>query len=105
MSFYGRLAGGLIALSLAGGSAAYIASAAGNVMEAAEQTAAELSCYTLREYNGSVALFADGSSEPLAQYTTPISEVNLADAALLKDGIRLRGLSEVNRLLEDLDIE
>ena len=105
MSFYGRLTGGLIALTLLGGSAAYVASAAGNVLEAAEQTAAQLSCYVLREYNGSVALFEDGSSEPVAQYTTPISEVNAADAALLREGIRLRGLAEVSRLLEDLDIE
>lgn len=105
MSFYGKMAGGLIALTLAGGSAAYVATAAGNVLEAAEQTAAQLSCYVLREYNGSVALFSEDSAEPIAQYTTPITEVNPADAALLRDGIRLRGLPEVSRLLEDLDIE
>ena len=66
MSLYGKMAGGLIALTLVGGSAAYVASAAGSVLEAAEQTAAQLSCYVLREYNG---------------------------------------LTEVSRLLEDLDIE
>lgn len=105
MSLYGKMAGGLIALTLVGGSAAYVASAACNVLEAAEQTAAQLSCYVLREYNGSIALFSDESEEPIAQYTTPITEINPADAALLKEGIRLRGLTEVNRLLEDLDIE
>lgn len=99
------MAGGLIALTLVGGSAAYVASAAGNVLEAAEQTAAQLSCYVLREYNGSVALFSDDGTEPIAQYSTPIADVNPADAALLKEGIRLRGLTEVSRLLEDLDIE
>lgn len=99
------MAGGLIALTLVGGSAAYVASAAGSVLEAAEQTATQLSCYVLREYNGSVALFSDDGTEPIAQYSTPIADVNPADAALLKEGIRLRGLTEVSRLLEDLDIE
>ena len=99
------MAGGLIALTLVGGSAAYVASAAGSVLEATEQTAAQLSCYVLREYNGSVALFSDDGTEPIAQYSTPIDDVNPADAALLKEGIRLRGLTEVSRLLEDLDIE
>ena len=105
MSLYGKMAGGLIALTLVGGSAAYVASAAGSALEAAEQTAAQLSCYVLREYNGSVALFSDDGTEPIAQYSTPIADVNPADAALLKEGIRLRGLTEVSRLLEDLDIE
>lgn len=82
MSLYGKMAGGLIALTLVGGSAAYVASAA-----------------------GSVALFSDDGTEPIAQYSTPIADVNPADAALLKEGIRLRGLTEVSRLLEDLDIE
>lgn len=105
MSLYGKMAGGLIALTLVGGSAAYVASAAGSVLEAAEQTATQLSCYVLREYNGSVALFSDDGTEPIVQYSTPIADVNPADAALLKEGIRLRGLTEVSRLLEDLDIE
>ena len=105
MSLYGKMAGGLIALTLVGGSAAYVASAAGSVLEAAEQTATQLSCYVLREYNGSVALFSDDGTEPIAQYSTPIADVNPADAALLKEGIRLRGLTEVSRLLEELDIE
>lgn len=105
MSLYGKMAGGLIALTLVRGSAAYVASAAGSVLEAAEQTATQLSCYVLREYNGSVALFSDDGTEPIAQYSTPIADVNPADAALLKEGIRLRGLTEVSRLLEDLDIE
>lgn len=105
MSFYGKIASGIVALALVGGSAAYVASAAGNVLAAAEQTAAELSCYIVKEHNGAVALFRDGSEEPLAVYSTPIGEINSLDAELLKEGIRLRGLSEVSRLLEDLEIE
>ena len=55
--------------------------------------------------NTTEALFSDDGTEPIAQYSTPIADVNPADAALLKEGIRLRGLTEVSRLLEDLDIE
>lgn len=105
MSFYGRIAGGLIALSLLGGGAAYVASVGNSVLAAAEQTAAELSCYILKEYNGKPALFRDGEAEPVAVYSTPIDEINPSDAAMLIEGIRLRGLSEVSRLLEDLEIE
>lgn len=110
MSFYGKLAGGLVTLALVGGSAAYVSSAAGDVLNAAQQTAAqqtaaELSCYVIKEHDGSVALFKEGSEEPLAVYSTPLSEINPVDAELLKEGIRLRGLSEVSRLLEDLEIE
>lgn len=104
MSFYGKMLSGLTALVLMGGSAAYVANIGGGVLAAAEQTAAEISCYVLKEYNGVPALFKDGSDEPLAVYTTPISEINPADAKLLAEGIRLRGISEVSRLLEDLEI-
>lgn len=105
MSFYGKLTSGLMALTLLGGGAAYVASAAGNVLNAAEQTAAELSCYVVREYDGGAALFKDGSDEPLAVYSLPAEALNPADMELLREGIRLRGLSEVSRLLEDLGIE
>lgn len=105
MSFYGKLAGGLVTLALVGGSASYVSSTAGDVLNAAQQTAAELSCYVIKEHDGSVALFKEGSEEPLAVYSTPLSEINPVDAEMLKDGIRLRGLSEVSRLLEDLEIE
>lgn len=94
-----------MALALLGGSAAYVASVGDEVMAAAEQTVAELSCYILKLYNGAPALFRDGEEKPLAVYSTPVGEINPSDAALLAEGIRLRGLSEVNRLLEDLDIE
>ncbi len=105
MSFYGKIAGGLTALVLIGGGASYVASVGTGVLAAAEQTASELSCYVVREYNGAVALFKDGSAEPLAVYSTPLEEINPMDAELLREGIRLRGLSEVSRLLEDLEIE
>lgn len=104
MSLYGKMMGGLTALALLGGSAAYVAGAGGKVLELAEQTAAEASCYIVREYNGVPALFRDGEEEPVAVYSTPMEDINPVDAAKLAEGIRLRGISEVNRLLEDLEI-
>lgn len=104
MSIYGKLAGSLVALTLFGGSAAYVADYAGDVLAAAEQTAAELSCYVIREYNGGVALFLDGTEEPLAIYSMPADSLNTVDMELLHEGIRLRGLSEVSRLIEDLGL-
>lgn len=105
MSFYGKMAGGLVAIALLGGGAAYVASVGNGVLAAAEQAAEELSCYILKEYNGKPALFRDGESEPVAVYNTPMEEINPSDADMLIEGIRLRGFSEVSRLLEDLGIE
>ena len=104
MSLYGRLMGGLTALVLMGGSAAYIAGAGSEVIEAAAQTAAEISCYILKEYNGVPALFRDGEEEPITVFSTPMEDINPADAEKLAKGIRIRGITEVNRLLEDLEI-
>lgn len=76
MSLYGKMMGGLAALALLGGSTAYVAGIGGRVIEAAEQTAAEISCYIVREYNGAPALFRDGEEEPLEVYSTPMEEIN-----------------------------
>lgn len=104
MSLYGKMTGGLMALVLLGGSAAYVAGAGGKVIELAEQAAAEITCYIVREYNGVPALFRDGEEEPVEMYSTPMEDINPVDAAKLSEGIRLRGIAEVNRLLEDLEI-
>jgi len=105
MTIYGRLTGTVMALALIAGGSAFAASAAGEIKDSLQLAAEELSCYIVKEYNGSIALFKEGEAEPLAVYSTPMSEINSADAALLKSGIRLRGMSEVSRLLEDLDVE
>lgn len=66
---------------------------------------ADAVCFVLREYNGKIALMEEGSEEPLAVYKTPISALYPADAALLREGIRLKSRAEVSRLIEDLDLE
>lgn len=105
MTIYGKLTGTVIALALIAGGSAFAASAAGEVKDSLQAAAEQLSCYIVKEYNGSVALFKEGEAEPLVVYSTAISEINSADAVMLKNGIRLRGMSEVSRLLEDLDVE
>lgn len=62
-------------------------------------------CFVLRAFGDTMALFEEGSDLPVAVYSTPISQINPADAALLADGIRLGSMSEVARLLEDLEVE
>lgn len=105
MSFFGKLCGGLAILALAG-SAAYLSDGG------AQSVTAELSgismeedYYILREHEGKIALFRENSDTPEMVYSTPLSELNPADAALLGKGIRLKGLTEVARLLEDLELE
>lgn len=72
---------------------------------AAEPSFSGEQCFILREYGNTMALFEEGAEEPLAVYSTPITQINPADAALLVDGIRLKSMSEVARLLEDLEVE
>jgi len=92
MSFAKKLAGVTAALAVMCSLTAY-------------SGAINIKYYVLREYNNSAALFEDGKEEPVAVYSTPLSTLNAADAELIKEGIRLRGMDEVSRLLEDLDME
>lgn len=105
MTFYGRMAGALCAAAIIGTAAAGVYSESTDVLAQAQSISEELSCYIIKEYNGKVALFREGEEEPAAVYSTPISQINPADAELLKNGIRIRGMTEAARLLEDLDVE
>lgn len=105
MSLYGKLAGALVSVAIVGCGAAYVISASDEVMAEVSELSNELSYYVIREYNGDIALFKDGSDEPVAIYDLPAEGINAADYELLREGIRLQGLSDVTRLLEDLDIE
>ena len=105
MSFYGKAAAGLVVLTLAGASAAYIASAGGEVLAMARSVADEIGCYIIREHNGNIALFKGDDEQPLAIYPLPADGINAADIEMLKSGIQLRSMDEVLRLIEDLDLE
>ena len=103
MSFYGKLTGSLAALAIIGAGAACECS---DVLAQAQELVSDTAAYfVIKEYDGRVALFREGDDEPAAVYSTPVTQINPADARLLRDGIRLRGMSEVSRLLEDLDVE
>ena len=106
MTFYGKAASALVALGLAGLCAAYTAKEGSEVLAQAKQIADDITrCYVIREYEGKIALFEDGGTQPLAVYSSELSELTDADALLLREGIRLRTMTEVSRLLEDLEIE
>ena len=105
MSVYGKLAGALVSVALIGGGAAYAMSVGDEVMAEVSSLSDEISCYIIREHEGDIALFKEGSNEPVAIYSIPAEGINAADYELLRKGIRLQGLNEVTRLLEDLDIE
>ncbi len=98
MSMLKKLTGAIACLAITCSLTAYPA-------RAENGQAINIKYYVLREYNKSAALFEDGKEEPIAVYSTPLSTLNAADAELIKEGIRLRGMDEVSRLLEDLDIE
>lgn len=98
MSVYKKLISAAAAVTILGCAAAYGA-------KGTEPSFDAESCFILREYGSTMALFEDGAEEPIAVYSTPISQINPADAALLTEGIRLKSMSEVARLLEDLDVE
>ena len=106
MSFYGKMLGSLAAAAIIGGSAAYVAGESAEVLSHTREVlydSAEF--FVLGEYDGRIALFEEGNPEPIAVYSTPTTQINPADEALLREGIRVRGMNEVCRLLEDLEIE
>ena len=105
MSIYGKLCGALLAVTMVGGGAAYITSVGNDTMSELNSIIETLTYYELREYNGNIALFKDGCEEPEAVFSTPLDSLNPADAALISEGIRLHGISDVSRLIEDLELE
>jgi len=57
--------------------------------------------YTLKEYNGFLALFIDGNSTPEAVYSVPVASLPEADRKMLTDGISVTDISLLQSLLED----
>lgn len=105
MSFCGKMAGGLLGLTLLGCGASQASAMRESFITSSREMPPEQPCYILKEYNGKPALFIEGKEKPYAVFSTPMELINPSDAKLLLKGIRLRDISEVNRLLEDLEIE
>ncbi len=104
MSFHTRALGALMATAIVGGCAAYIASN-GDIVSYAEAMVSEIVCYVVKVEDCALVLYKEGEAEPLMKFAADISRLPKADVDLLKNGIRLRGMGDVMRLLEDLDIE
>ncbi len=57
--------------------------------------------YILKAYNGRLAVFRGVSAVPSMETDVRIADLPPADIELLKSGIAVQSLSELNRLLED----
>lgn len=59
--------------------------------------------YTVREYNGKIAVFVQDHTTPLDILPDPyVRDLPQADQAMLKKGIALQSEAELQSLLEDL---
>lgn len=105
MSLFGKLGGLAISAVLVGGAAAYVGSVGSSVISNVSKLADTVKCYIVRQHNGGIAVFEEGSTQPVAAFSLPAESISAADARLLEDGIRLSGVDDVLRLLEDLDID
>lgn len=59
--------------------------------------------FTVRAYNGSVAVFKNGDNMPVYCIKTPLSSLTEEDRRLLARGIRAETLSEAYKLIEDYE--
>ena len=57
--------------------------------------------YTLREFNGSLAVFREDGREPFELYDVPVDHLPESDRIQLREGITASGDEELRRLLED----
>jgi hypothetical protein len=57
--------------------------------------------YTLREYNGELALFREDEPVPCALYDVPVDLLPEVDRVQLRSGISVSGDDELRRMLED----
>ncbi len=68
------------------------------------QSVKEFSGYTVKEYNGKISVFENGSSEPLYSLDSPfVRDLPDYDRELLTKGIKAGSDEELLRILEDYD--
>lgn len=60
------------------------------------------STYTVREYEGQVAVFSDDSEMPVKVFDTAVSVLPKSDRELLELGITVDTPEELQKLIEDL---
>lgn len=60
--------------------------------------------YTVKEYNGKIAVFENGNTEPLKVMESPyIRDLPKTDQEILSQGIIVYDKTELNKILEDYD--
>lgn len=59
--------------------------------------------YTVRAFEGSVAVFKNGEKTPVYRIKTPLSGLTEEDRLLLRRGIRAETLEEARKLIEDYE--
>ena len=67
-----------------------------------ESAAAEECLYTLREYEGCVAIYSGGEAQPGTVTDIEVRLLPAQDRELLRGGLGATDLQELSRLLEDL---
>lgn len=59
------------------------------------------STYTVREYEGQIAIFSDDSDMPVKVFDTAVSVLPKSDRELLELGITVKTPEELQKLIED----
>lgn len=59
--------------------------------------------YTVRAFEGSVAIFKNGEKTPVYRIKTPLSSLTEEDRSLLNNGITAKTLTEARKLIEDYE--
>lgn len=68
------------------------------------QPKAEVSGYTVKEFDGKIAIFENGTSELLRVLEAPfVRDLPSFDRQLLKEGIVVQNENELIKILEDYD--
>lgn len=58
--------------------------------------------YTVREFEGQIAIFSDDSEMPVKVFDTSVSALPQSDRELLELGITVENPEELQRIIEDL---
>ena len=67
----------------------------------AAETDSSAAAFTVRAYNGVVAVFSDGFDEPAFETDIDVSKLRGYDRELLEHGIKIGSYNELLQLLED----
>ena len=67
-----------------------------------KETTSNIVTYIVKDFNGNIAVYEMGSARPFKVTDVPISSMPKTDQDMLKNGIQVKGETELDSLLEDL---